>query len=267
MLAAFRTFPPFLTRSSLSLSPFQGCSPPATALPLKATVRSLAPQTDGRTNVTLSLAVDATLPAGVAFVLAAKARAAGGEAVDLACAAAGAVAAVCSGAFTLADPFDCLTTALAVEAAVETVDKAGKRCPAGTATAAVDACQQCVEMERGREQRERFFLSIPLSFSQPLSLSPFSHHNRPQCQLFAVDMGYCGSEGLVTDRESATLVLACTDAVSACGNCFSVSGPPGGGHVAAFATAPGSNSSYTLTVTWDDKAYRGPVTVAVEPVR
>jgi len=80
-------------------------------------------------------------------------------------------------------------------------------------------------------------------------------------------MGYCGSEGLVTDRESATLVLACTDAVAACGDCFSVTGPPGGGRVASFAAAPGSNSSYTLTVTWGDKAYRGPVTVAVEPAR
>jgi hypothetical protein len=80
-------------------------------------------------------------------------------------------------------------------------------------------------------------------------------------------MGYCGSEGLVTDRESATLVLACTDAVAACGDCFAISGPPAGGRVAAFASAPGSNSSYTLTVTWDDPAYRGPVTVAVEPAR
>jgi len=79
-------------------------------------------------------------------------------------------------------------------------------------------------------------------------------------------MGYCGSEGLVTDRESATLVLACTDPVAACGDCFTVTGPPGGGSVFAFAAAPGSNSSYTLTVAWD-RAYRGPVTVAVEPAR
>lgn len=79
-------------------------------------------------------------------------------------------------------------------------------------------------------------------------------------------MGYCGSEGLVTDREAATLVLACTNPVAACGDCFAVTGPPGGGRVAAFAAAPGSNSSYTLTVTWD-AAYRGPVTVAVEPAR
>jgi len=130
---------PLSLSSSLTLP---GCSPPAASLPLKATVRSLAAQTDGLTNVTLRLALKSAPPAGAAYALAAKARAAGGPAVDLACAADGPAAALCSGDLSLADPYDCLTTPLAIEAAVEVVDKAGKRCPAGPAAAAVDACQQ-----------------------------------------------------------------------------------------------------------------------------
>ena len=30
------------------------------------------------------------------------------------------------------------------------------------------------------------------------------------CQLFAVDMAYCGGEGLVTDKDSALVVMACS---------------------------------------------------------
>ena len=100
---------------------------------------------DGRTNVTLSLAVDAAPPAGESFALAAKAKAGvAAAAVDLECAADSPTTAVCTGMLTLADPFDCLTTPLAIEAAVDTVDASGKRCPAGPANAAVEACQQCV---------------------------------------------------------------------------------------------------------------------------
>ena len=36
---------------------------------------------------------------------------------------------------------------------------------------------------------------------------------QPVCQLFAVDMAFCGSEGLVTDSSSALLVMVCTQPV------------------------------------------------------
>jgi len=32
----------------------------------------------------------------------------------------------------------------------------------------------------------------------------------PMCQLFAVDMAFCGGEGLITDRASALVVMACS---------------------------------------------------------
>jgi hypothetical protein len=135
-------FPPFKTHSAPSFHLSSGCSPAAASLPLKATVKSLAPQTDGRTNVTLALDVGAAPPAGTTFALAAKAAAGGAAPVDLACTPDGPAAALCTGALVLADPFECLTTPLAVEATVQAVDKAGKRCPAGSAGVGVDACQQ-----------------------------------------------------------------------------------------------------------------------------
>ena len=30
------------------------------------------------------------------------------------------------------------------------------------------------------------------------------------CQLFAVDMAFCGGEGLITDKASALVVMACS---------------------------------------------------------
>jgi len=157
--------------SSSSSSPppfiyiFSGCSPPAAPLPLKATVRSLAPQTDGRTNVTLSLATNVAPLAGFTYALAAKAKAGSAPAVDLTCTPEGPSLAACSGLLALANPYDCLTTPLAIEAAVEAVDKAGKRCPAGAGSVAVDACQQCVL------KKERAGLVSLVS----LACSPLSH--------------------------------------------------------------------------------------------
>jgi hypothetical protein len=54
-------------------------------------------------------------------------------------------------------------------------------------------------------------------------------------------------------------------AVDVCGECWTVSGPSGG-QVDYFNYAAASNSSYELQVSWDS-AYRGPVSVAVEPTR
>lgn len=42
------------------------------------------------------------------------------------------------------------------------------------------------------------------------SLPPLEACRPPLCRFYAVDMGYCGSEGLVTDRGRALVVMACS---------------------------------------------------------
>ena len=36
------------------------------------------------------------------------------------------------------------------------------------------------------------------------------------CQLFAVDMAFCGGEGLITDKASALIVMACSPVCCPC---------------------------------------------------
>lgn len=50
-----------------------------------------------------------------------------------------------------------------------------------------------------------------------------SYCQQPVCQMYSVDMAFCGQEGLVTDQSQALLVMVCTQEVQVCLDCFQVS--------------------------------------------
>ena len=50
-----------------------------------------------------------------------------------------------------------------------------------------------------------------------------SYCQQPVCQIYSVDMAFCGQEGLVTDQPQALLVMVCTQEVQVCLDCFTVS--------------------------------------------
>ena len=75
----------------------------------------------------------------------------------------------------LPDAFECSAAPLAVEVEVSATLPSGKSCPA--AKAALPSLEAC---------------------------------RPPLCRFYAVDMGFCGSEGLVTDRGRALVVMACS---------------------------------------------------------
>ncbi|KAK9863676.1 hypothetical protein WJX84_000162, partial [Apatococcus fuscideae] len=89
--------------------------------------------------------------------------------------------------------------------------------------------------------------------------------SQPVCNMYATDMAFRGSEGLVTSRDSALIVLACTQEVTICEDCFSVSGPSSPS-VAFFNQVDSSNSTYQLMVDWEP-SYRGPITVGLQAAR
>ena len=75
----------------------------------------------------------------------------------------------------LPDAFECSAAPLAVEVEVSATLPGGKTCPAARASLpSLEACRP------------------------------------PLCRFYAVDMGFCGSEGLVTDRGRALVVMACS---------------------------------------------------------
>ena len=53
-----------------------------------------------------------------------------------------------------------------------------------------------------------------------------SYCQQPVCQIYSVDMAFCGQEGLVTDQSQALLVMVCTQEVQVCLDCFTVSYAP-----------------------------------------
>lgn len=56
-----------------------------------------------------------------------------------------------------------------------------------------------------------------------------------------------------------------SEPVHACGDCFKVSGPAEG-RVESFSMAPGSNSTYHVSLAWE-KGYSGPVVLDAEKSR
>ncbi len=88
---------------------------------------------------------------------------------------------------TLQDAYECLQTSFAFDANFSAALPASQaQCGAFSATGNTTYCQQ------------------------------------PVCQIYSVDMAFCGQEGLVTDQSQALLVMVCTQEVNVCLDCFTV---------------------------------------------
>ena len=90
---------------------------------------------------------------------------------------------------TLQDAYECLNTSIAFDANFSAALPDSPQCGAFSATGRTSYCQQ------------------------------------PVCQIYSVDMAFCGQEGLVTDQSQALLVMVCTQEVQVCLDCFVVSYP------------------------------------------
>ena len=90
---------------------------------------------------------------------------------------------------------------------------------------------------------------------------------RPQCQFFAVDMAFCGQNGLVTSRSAAQVVLACTSPTTICADCLAISGPSRSSvQLLSYASNTTSSTSHHLLLQWP-QGYSGPVTVDIQQQR
>jgi len=87
---------------------------------------------------------------------------------------------------TMQDAYECLQTSFAFDANFSAALPASPQCGAFSATGNTTYCQQ------------------------------------PVCQIYSVDMAFCGQEGLVTDQSQALLVMVCTQEVNVCLDCFTV---------------------------------------------
>ena len=85
------------------------------------------------------------------------------------------------------DAYECLQTSFAFDANFSAALPSSPQCGAFSATGNTTYCQQ------------------------------------PVCQIYSVDMAFCGQEGLVTDQSQALLVMVCTQEVNVCLDCFTVS--------------------------------------------
>lgn len=90
------------------------------------------------------------------------------------------------GCVTMQDAYECLQTSFAFDANFSAALPASPQCGAFSATGNTSYCQQ------------------------------------PVCQIYSVDMAFCGQEGLVTDQSQALLVMVCTQEVNVCLDCFTV---------------------------------------------
>ena len=71
-------------------------------------------------------------------------------------------------------------------------------------------------------------------------------------------MAYQAGTGLVTNKNEALLLLACTAEVEVCEDCFTLGG--GDARIKYLAPLEGHNSTYHVVLGWDCE-YRGPVTL------
>ncbi|KAK9815527.1 hypothetical protein WJX72_005154 [[Myrmecia] bisecta] len=90
----------------------------------------------------------------------------------------------------------------------------------------------------------------------------------PICTLYAVDMAFNGDTGLVTDKSSAELVLACSEQLRGlCTDCVTANGTAGAAgapYVKYINQVEGSINYYHIVVAWQRGVYYGPVTVEVD---
>ncbi|KAL0051929.1 hypothetical protein WJX82_004666 [Trebouxia sp. C0006] len=197
---------------------------------------SIVPSGDGTANVSATVGVDFTAPSGFSVPMSG-AITTDASNVSTACAAAAPSSMVgstsmytCEASVPIKDAYECLQTSFAFDANFSAALPASQaQCGAFSATGNTTYCQQ------------------------------------PVCQIYSVDMAFCGQEGLVTDQSQALLVMVCTQEVNVCLDCFTVTGP-GNATVQYFNYAQNSTSSYQLLVQWDD-AYRGNVTVDLQTNR
>eukprot|EP01024_Parvocaulis_polyphysoides_P007301 TRINITY_DN12183_c0_g1_i4.p1 TRINITY_DN12183_c0_g1~~TRINITY_DN12183_c0_g1_i4.p1 ORF type:complete len:821 (+),score=117.38 TRINITY_DN12183_c0_g1_i4:55-2463(+) len=83
-----------------------------------------------------------------------------------------------------------------------------------------------------------------------------------QCRFYAVDMAFCGTEGLVTDVNSAVILLVCSHLTEVCGDCVLVEGPEQG-VVRNFAQVSNSTNAFRMVVEWEED-YKGKVVVDLQ---
>ncbi|KAA6417156.1 MAG: hypothetical protein FRX49_12911 [Trebouxia sp. A1-2] len=196
---------------------------------------SIVPSGDGTANVSATVGVDFTAPSGFSVPMSG-AITTDASNVSTACAAAAPSSIVgstsmytCEASVPIKDAYECLQTSFAFDANFSAALPASPQCGAFSATGNTSYCQQ------------------------------------PVCQIYSVDMAFCGQEGLVTDQSQALLVMVCTQEVNVCLDCFTVTGPSNA-TVQYFNYAQNSTSSYQLLVQWDE-AYRGNVTVDLQTNR
>ncbi|GMH42784.1 hypothetical protein BSKO_10703 [Bryopsis sp. KO-2023] len=101
--------------------------------------------------------------------------------------------------------------------------------------------------------------------SKTYSLMSTTYCMQPTCRFYAVDMGYSGQFGLVTDAPTARILLLCSHPVEVCKDCFVVTGPQFAS-VNHLQLGNDGLTTYYLYFSWED-TYRGPVSVSVESVR
>ncbi|KAL3160091.1 hypothetical protein ABBQ32_010871 [Trebouxia sp. C0010 RCD-2024] len=225
--------------------------------PTSVNFTSIAPNGDGTANVTAVVAVDFVAPSGVTVPMLGAITT---DASNVSTACASTAPSGISGATT---SYTC-DAAVPIKVHVE-VELDSILCTPGTSSLTLQDAYECLQTS----------LAFDASFSAALPDSPqcgafaatgnTSYCQQPVCQIYSVDMAFCGQEGLVTDQSQALLVMVCTQEVQVCLDCFTITGPSNA-TVEYFNYAQNSTSSYQLLVQWDD-AYRGPVTVDLQSSR
>ncbi len=116
-------------------------------------------------------------------------------------------------------------------------------------------------------------LLLTITTCTPLPPPPHHHYHththRPSCQLYSGDVAYQAGTGLVTNRNEALLLLACTEEVEVCEDCFdlvlndvdpALTGVPAGANATIKYLSPleGHNATYHVVLGWDCE-YRGAI--------
>eukprot|EP01024_Parvocaulis_polyphysoides_P027847 TRINITY_DN25184_c1_g1_i1.p1 TRINITY_DN25184_c1_g1~~TRINITY_DN25184_c1_g1_i1.p1 ORF type:complete len:183 (-),score=11.62 TRINITY_DN25184_c1_g1_i1:151-630(-) len=86
-----------------------------------------------------------------------------------------------------------------------------------------------------------------------------------QCRLYSVDMAFAGGEGLVTDTNSALIILICSHLTQVNKECLSVQGPQDGA-VRSFSQVENSTKVFQIVVEWEED-YLGQVVVDLQKSR
>eukprot|EP01023_Acetabularia_acetabulum_P004811 TRINITY_DN12033_c0_g3_i2.p2 TRINITY_DN12033_c0_g3~~TRINITY_DN12033_c0_g3_i2.p2 ORF type:complete len:160 (+),score=27.33 TRINITY_DN12033_c0_g3_i2:242-721(+) len=83
-----------------------------------------------------------------------------------------------------------------------------------------------------------------------------------ECRFYAVDMAYCGTQGLITNTNTAVILLVCSHITEVCGDCVLVQGPQEG-VVKTFVQVSNTTKAFRMVVEWEED-YRGKVIVDLQ---